>query len=124
MIVLKSLRVEGVDFTPALAMPYKVKYKKVRGPNAGNMQNGDYRDDVKTTKAVVTLRGQPMAEETAAQLATFCRRTYVQVYYYDLATRAYRTMTAMPSEPEWSYNGVDSAGVPFWDAQGLEFTEK
>lgn len=124
MVVNKTLKIDGVDITSALAMPYTVRYKKVRGPNAGVMASGDYEDDVKTTKAVVTIKGQPMAEATASLIAVKCKKPYVTLYYYDLATRAYRTVTALPPDPPFSYAGEDSGGVAIWQTPDMEFTEK
>lgn len=124
MVINKTVKINTADVTTTLAMPYSVRYKKVRGPNEGYMQNGDYMPDVRTTKAVVTFRPQPQTLAQASALAVACKAATVQLYYFDVAEGGYATITAMPSEPEFSYAGQASDGTDRFTVSNLSFEEQ
>lgn len=121
----KTIKINGVDFS-RLFTPYgyTVQYKKVRGPNSGDMLSGEHTDDVRAWKAVVQCVCVPSSEAELARLLTICEDTYVSVYYFDIKTNAYRTAIMMPSEPTQKHAGMGANGVNYWSGTAITFTEK
>lgn len=123
MIVNKTVEIDGTNMTASFAMPYSVKYKRVNGSAAGYMQSGDYVPDVRAFKAVVTLKPQPMTLFDAAKLANACMNETVFFYYFDVATKGYRTIEAAPSEPEFAYAGKTDAGQDLFTVTNIVMEE-
>lgn len=120
----KTIRINGTDYTSLLVPQYSYAPKKIRGPNADYMSDGSYDDDVRANKAVLTLRAQPLNSAQTQALVTAMMMTYTSVYFWDPSISAYRTMEAMPSEPQVQYRGVNSDGADVWTVQNIIFTER
>ena len=121
----KTFKINGIDFSNLFTpYGYTVQYKKVRGPNSGDMLSGEHTDDVRAWKAVVSCVCMPSSEEKLAKLLSVCEDTYVTVYYFDIKKNAYRSAVMMPSEPVQKHVGVGANGVSYWSGTAITFTEK
>lgn len=121
----KTIKINGVDFSSMFTpYGYTVQYKKVRGPNSGDMLSGEHTDDVRAWKAEVRCVCVPTSEADLAKLLTICEDTYVNVYYFDIKTNSYRNAIMMPSEPIQKHAGVGTNGVNYWTGTAITFTEK
>lgn len=120
----KTIRINGTNYT-SLFTPtgYTVSYIKRRGPNAGQMMDGSYTDDVRAVKAVVTCVCMPTNEAQLAALLAELAGTYVTVYYFD-PREGYRTMEAMPSDPAQRYRGKNISLLDYWTGTVVTFTER
>ena len=120
----KRLWTNGVEITSALTPTgYTVSYIKRRGNNSGVMMDGSYTDDVLAVKAVVTCYCMPTKESVLQQLLTMTANTYVTVKFYDPQRGGYRTMNAMPSEPNQTYKGTGADALEYWTGTVITFTE-
>lgn len=122
----KTIKINGIDFSDLFTMyGYTVQYKKISGPNSGYMLSGDYTDDVRKWKAVITCIAIPTTEEQlSALLSEVCDGAYCTVYFFDPKIKAYRTAEMMPSEPSQKHRGTGSNAFEYWTGTVLTFTER
>lgn len=120
----KTVRINGTDFTDLMAQPYSVRYRRITGQGTDTMSNGSKRVNLLATKAVVTFRVQPISDAAAALLASLCKNATVTLYYYDVATGNYRTIAAIPSEPEFTFAGTNPEGTNLFTVTGLSMEEQ
>lgn len=121
---MKNIALNTVDFTDVFTPTgYTVSYVKRRGNNTTVTKSGLYKDDVKAVKAVVTCICMPTNENKLQELLTIIADDYVNVYYFDPKAKAYRNMTAMPSEPVQKYRGEGANMLEYWTGTVITFTE-
>lgn len=124
MVINKTVRINSADMTASFAMPYSIRYKKVIGPNVGYMQDGTYSPDVRARKAVITLKPQPLTLNDASALVNACLNDTVSFYYFDVAAKAYKTISAIPSELEVTYAGQTDGGEDRYTITNLVMEEQ
>ena len=83
----KTIKINGVDFTDFFTpVGYKVKHKKITGPNSGYMLDGSYVEDVLAVKAIITCTCMPLSETQLSTLLTQLYGDALSVYFYDPQT--------------------------------------
>ena len=122
---MKTIAINGKDYSDIFTREgYIVSYIKRRGQNSGIMLDGSYTDDVLAVKAVVTCYCMPTNESQLQELLTAISETYVTLRYYDPKNGEYRTITAMPSDPQQKYKGFGGDMNEYWTGTVITFTER
>ena len=106
-----TLIIDGVDFTNSFnKYGYGVSYSPVSGVNGGIMKDGSETVDIVAWKAVLELpcNGMKSADISAVVLA--CKKTYVTVKYFDVATGAEKTSVFIPSIGKSTYRLTTPSG--------------
>lgn len=122
----KSIKINAIDFTELFTpYGYTVQYKKVTGPNSGYMMNGDYTDDLRAMKAVITCICLPTTEvQLSSLLAQIYADKYCSVYFFDPKINNYRSAIMIPSEITSMHRGRGSNELDYWTGTKLTFTER
>ncbi len=87
------LKINGVDFSALTERcGYSIVYEDRKGGNSVTMMNGDEYQDVIVRKPNLTWRLDSLTMNQLQSLhAAINASVYVQVYYYDTATKSNRT---------------------------------
>lgn len=121
----KMIKINDVDFTDFFTpVGYKVKHKKITGPNSGYMLDGSYVEDVLAVKAIITCTCMPLSE---TQLSTLLAQLYgdaLSVYFYDPRMGEYRTADMSCEPPEGVDRGQGTNATEYWTGVVLCMTEK
>lgn len=122
----KSIKINATDFSDLFTpYGYTVQYKKVTGSNSGYMLNGDYTEDLRSMKAVITGICMPTTDEQLSNLLKqIYADTYCSVYFYDPKIQNYRTAIMIPSETTSTHRGNGSNGLDYWTGTKVTFTER
>lgn len=121
----KPFKLNGVDMSAHFTRyGYTVAYKAIKGNLAGYMQDGTYRDDVRSRKAVVTLTCMPQTDAQMSILLQAVLQDYVSLEYYDPWRESMRSAMFMPSDPEQEYRGKGADGNEYWTGTKVVFTER
>lgn len=122
---MKTVRINGINFTDIFPETGQtVNYIKRRGNASGIMLDGSYVDDVLAVKAVWSSPCMPISEAQLQQLLTTLRNAYVELYFFDPAILAYRTMVAMPGDLSQKYRGEGTDALDYWTGTIVTLTEK
>ena len=122
---MKTVRINGINFTDIFPETGQtVNYIKRRGNASGIMLDGSYVDDVLAVKAVWSSPCMPISEAQLQQLLTALRNAYVELYFFDPAILAYRTMVAMPGDLSQKYRGEGTDALDYWTGTIVTLTEK
>lgn len=122
---MKTVRINGINFTDIFPETGQtVNYIKRRGNASGTMLDGSYVDDVLAVKAVWSSPCMPVSETQLQQLLTTLRNPYVELYFFDPAILAYRTMVAMPGDLSQKYRGEGTDTLDYWTGTVVTLTEK
>lgn len=122
---MKTVRINGINFTDIFPETGQtVNYIKRRGNASGIMLDGSYVDDVLAVKAVWSSPCMPISETQLQQLLTALRNPYVELYFFDPAISAYRTMVAMPGDLSQKYRGEGTDALDYWTGTVVTLTEK
>lgn len=99
-------------------------YKRRIGKNSRITLSGLRKDDVLAYKAVVTRFCMPLDEVKLQQLFVTIAADVVSIRYFDPRIRAYRTMTAIPSEPQFRDRGKGGTTTDYWTGTAIIFEEQ
>lgn len=117
--------INGIDFTDIFTPTGgAVYYKRRIGKNSRMTLSGLRKDDVLAYKAVVTRFCMPLDEVKLQQLFVAIAADVVSIRYFDPRMRAYRTMTAIPSEPQFRYRGKGGTTTDYWTGTVITFEEQ
>lgn len=121
----KAIKINSADFTAYFTpVGYKVKHKKIKGPNEGYMLDGSFTEDTLAVKAVVTCTCMPLTETQFNTLLTQLYSGTLSVYFYDPKTGGYRTADMTCEPPEGVDRGQGTNAAEYWTGMVLVFTEK
>lgn len=119
------LTIDGTDFSYSVnKYGYRVSYSPIAGSNGGIMLDGSEVVDILAWKAFIELPCNGMKGSDMAALVAACRKSYVTVTYYDIATNGNRTSVFIPELGGGTYRMTSNSGEMCFDGLSIALREK